>query len=424
MKPLLTATALLTLVSAPAFAQNAICGGISVVGEWVGGTEAASDVSSATTAFDVDGQVPIAGHLVRMFTLSGPTDLRVEVAARPAGDPYISIYDAAGTEVAADDDSGGDFASRVETTLGPGTFCLAARSYESGVTDVAVRIGQQSHAALSVASGGGASTPTTSESAPLPEIVAAPQVGGGGGCGSPTVARLGDGLSVAQLSGGLSANGTAATNAGWAFSLSESAPVTVTATSYDGDPLIRLLDANGNQLAENDDSDGLNSQIDMTQALAPGDYCIEVEDLNGDTNDITVGLTAFDPAADRLRRLNAAEIAPITSDVVAITDLGSVTTSAVMDVNATGNAQWLQFSLPGGGLLVTEGIGTAGDDPILVLFDRVGRRMAENDDGPTGLDSFMATRLLPGTYMLAVRLVDESSSGPVRILLERYVPAP
>ncbi|WP_371153162.1 ABC transporter substrate-binding protein [Jannaschia sp. 2305UL9-9] len=418
MKSLLTATALLTIGAAPAMAQNAICGGISIVGEWVGGSQEDSDILMAGAAIDANGQIPIAGHLVRMFTLSGPTDLRIEVAAQPAGDPYISVYDAAGTEVAADDDSGGDFASRVETTLDAGTYCLAARSYESGVTDVAVRIGRTSHEALL----GNSPAQQANIIAAADGTLVQPS-GTGGTCGTDSVARLGDDLSIGQLDGGLYADGPVSGVPGWAFSLAEATPLTVTAESAEGDPLIRLLDAAGNQLAENDDANGLDSQIDMTGALAPGEYCVEMEDLNGTENIIRVGITTFDPAADRLRRLNAAELAPTPADVIPVTDLGAVSTSAVLDINATGDAQWLRFDLPSGGLVVSEAIGTTGADPVIVLFDRVGRRVAENDDGPVGLDSYMATRLLPGSYQLAVRLVSADDRGPVRVLLERYVPA-
>ncbi|GIT90322.1 hypothetical protein JANAI62_01950 [Jannaschia pagri] len=410
MKYFLTATALATLSAAPALAQAPICGGISLVGEWVGGTPEASDLVTATEAFDADGQVPIAGHLVRMFTLSEDAGIRVEVAARPAGDPYFALYDAEGTEVAADDDSGGNFASKVEMSLAAGTYCLAARSYESGVTDVAVRIGTQAQAPLLTG------VPDSADQTETPE-------GGGGACGSPEVAYLGRALTPDQLDGGVSGTANVDAAPGWAFSLAAPSPVTITADSVTGDPLIRLLDENGTQLAENDDFDGLNSRIDMTAPLPAGDFCVEVEDLNGSTHDITVGLVSFDPVADRKRRLDAAEFAPTSTDDVAITDLGTLQSSVVSDVMATAAAQWLRFEMPEGGLLVAEAIGTNDADPAIVLFDRLGRRLAENDDGPVGLDSFVATRLLPGSYMVAVRLVSEQGQAPVRLLLERYVPA-
>lgn len=399
---------LFLLLAAPAWAQDPLCGGISLVGEWIGGDEASSDVATASAPFTVAGQVPIAGHMVRMFTLSAPADLRIDVDAVPAGDPYIAVYDARGAEVAADDDSGGDFGSRVETSLGPGTYCLAARSYESGVTDVAAIIGRQGQAF-------GPDEVDTQAATGSP-------AGNGAGCFASGTARLGDDLDVPALNRAPSATATAAEAPAYEFTLVEATPLSIIATSSAGDPLIRLLDADGGVLAENDDHDGLDARIDMIDPVPPGEYCVQIDDLNGTGNDTTVSLVPFDPAADRARRLGLAEFAPTPEDDVAIRDLGTLDSAVLRDVQATGAAQWFRVALPEGGLLLTEAIGN-GADPTLALFDRVGRRVGENDDGPDGLDSFLAVRLPPGDYLLALRLVDEQARASVRLLMERYVPA-
>lgn len=408
MRSLLLGTALTFAGAAPALAQAPICGGISLVGEWVGGAEAASDVFASSDVFDLEGQVPIAGHLVRMFTLSEAAEVRVDVAALPSGDPYIAIYDSDGAEVAADDDSGGDFASRIRTTLDPGTYCLAARSYESGVTDVAVRIG-------TVAAFG--------DAAPAAPTVPSPDTRGGAACFEEGMALLSDApLDESSLSAGLSLALTSGETPALGFSTRASGPLSITAQSDRGDPLIRLLDRNRATLFENDDHEGLNARIDVQGGLDDGAYCLEVEDLNGEGNRIEVAVTAFDPAADRLRRLNAAEFAPTSADSVTVTYLGPLQSALVRDVAGSGEATWLSFDLPEGGLLLAEAIGTD-IDPMIILFDRAGRRVAENDDGPDGLDSFLATRLLPGRYTMAVRAVDDRA-GAIRVLLERYVSAP
>ncbi|MEM7644562.1 MAG: ABC transporter substrate-binding protein [Pseudomonadota bacterium] len=397
-----------TLLTAPAYAQDdaPFCGGISLVGEWVGGTQAESDISAAEAAFDGDGQVPIAGHMVRMFTLSEPADIRVEVAAVPAGDPYISVFDRDGAEVAADDDSGGDFASRIETALEPGTYCLAARSYESGVTDVAIRIGRADHAAMTE---GGAPMP--------PARVDLPE---GPGCFTADTPSLGSGLTAATVAA--SATGTVAERPAYGFDLTQPTSLSILATSEMGDPLIVLLDETGTELAENDDFDGLNSRIDMIDPLPAGSYCVEIEDLNGAANDITVSLQGYDPAEIRARRIDDAEIAPTAQDDVAIRDLGPLDSALLADVDASAAATWLRFQVPQGGLLLAEALGD-GADPSLTLFDRVGRQVGYNDDGPTGLDSQMAVRLFPGTYLMAVRLITDGTS-PVQVVLERFIPAP
>lgn len=83
----LSALALALLWSGPVLAQAPICGGISLVGEWIGGDEAGSDVFAEGAVFEGEGRVPIAGHLVRMFTLSKPGVVRLDVRAVPSGGP-------------------------------------------------------------------------------------------------------------------------------------------------------------------------------------------------------------------------------------------------------------------------------------------------------------------------------------------------
>ena len=197
----------------------------------------------------------------------------------------------------------------------------------------------------------------------------------------------------------------------------------MTAISATGDPLIRILDADYVVLAENDDAEGLDSRIELPDPLPAGDYCIEVEDLNGEGNEIAVALSPFDPAVDRTRRLALAEFAPTAADGVEVSDLGALTGSILEEMEMREGARWFAFDLPEGGLVVTEAIGD-GADPIVTLFDRAGRRIGENDDGPGGFDSQLVTRLAPGRYTLAVRLAGGGfGSGAVRVLMERFVPA-
>ncbi|WGH79110.1 hypothetical protein [Jannaschia ovalis] len=394
------------IAGSPAWAQAPICGGISLVGEWVGGSEAASDLATAEAPFDLTGRVPIAGHLVRMFTLSERAEIRIEVAAEPAGDPYVTVFDSAGAEVGGDDDSGGDFAARAEMALAPGTYCLAARSYESGVTDVAIRVGRTEMAAMT--NGGGAASALPSEPAT-------------GGCGTPDLARLGDGLDRAGLEGGLSATATQGETPAWGLGLAEATALSITAISETGDPILTVRDADGELLAENDDFDGLNSRVDLERPVGPGEICLEIGDLNGSDNPITVTVSAFDPAAARRQRLDDAEIAPTPSDDVAIGELGALETVLLSDVTAGARASWFAFDLPAGGLILTEALG-GGLDPAVTLFDRAGRRIGFNDDAQDGLDSQLVSRLPAGRYILALRLVGEGE-GPVRLVMERFVPA-
>lgn len=410
--PLTSSLLAAALLAPSAHAQEAICGGISTVGDWAGGEESASDVATADAPLSGEGQVPIAGHLVRMFTLSAPAQVRVEVAARPAGDPYIAVFDAEGAEVAGDDDSGGDFAARAEVDLEAGTYCLAARSYESGVTDIAFRIGRTEQEALtegSPATGGGDRT-----DAP---------VATGPGCFEEGVPTLGTAaLGTADLSETLTHSAPVGEAPAVGFELAEPAAITVTATSADGDPLITLIDEGGSELAQNDDHDGLNSRIDMTTPMAAGRYCVEVDDLNGAFNPIEIALTAFDPEAERRERIARGTLMPVESDGIEIRELGDLTNRIRAEIGASDSATWSSFDIPEAGLLVAETISNDAD-PVLTLFDRDGREIAYNDDGPVGRDARIVARLFPGRYVIATTMIEGGQAKPIRLVLERWVPA-
>ena len=164
---------------------------------------------------------------------------------------------------------------------------------------------------------------------------------------------------------------------------------------------MRLRDESGAVLAENDDADGTNSRVDVPEALAAGRYCLEMENLNGDASAVRATLAPFDAAADRLRRIDAAEFSPLAD--VDVRELGELGASAVVDVAASGSASWLRFDVPEEGVVAIEAVGQ-GIDPAVMLFDRIGRRVEENDDGPDGLDSLLVQRVRAGSYLMAVRL--------------------
>ena len=381
-----------------------------MVGEWLGGEEAASDVSQPDAAFEGEGRVPIAGHAVRLFSLSEPGPVRIEVRGEPSGDPYVAVIDAAGLTVAEDDDSLGSLGSLIEEELDAGTYCLAIRSYDPGMARVFYAVG-------------GADASFGPGDPDVAAVGEEPRAGadGDGECFEAGTPRLGGALDAAAIAARPSAVADGIEAIG--FTLTEPAAVTITATSVEGDPLIRLLDARFGLLAENDDHEGLDSRIDAAGPLPAGDYCVEVEDLNGDGHEIVLELAPFDPAADRARRLALAEIAPTAGDGVEVAELGALATTLLAEVAMRDGARWFAFDLPEGGLVTMDAIGD-GADPVLALFDKAGRRMRENDDGPDGFDSRLVEELMPGRYVVAVRLAGTGGgSGAVRLLLERFVRA-
>ena len=123
---------LLLGAATPALAQDNICGGFGDGGQWIGGDEASSDIATAGNYQEQMALVLGGNEYVSLFTLSEGTDVRVEAAGRGSGDPIIDLLDSTGGIILSDDDSGGNGASRAETYLEAGTYCMSMRSYDGG----------------------------------------------------------------------------------------------------------------------------------------------------------------------------------------------------------------------------------------------------------------------------------------------------
>lgn len=380
--------------AAPALAQD-ICGGAGTGGIWIGGDEAASDISTAGNYQEQMALVLGGNEYVSLFTLSETTDIRVEAAGRGAGDPIIDLLDQDGGIVLSDDDSGGNAASRAETTLGAGTYCMAMRSYDGGPMTAFVRVGRQEHEPLTegIATGGG---------------------GGGGGFGS-----CDDATPFGPLGSSMSAS--VSDTPYWSFTLDAPTAVTIKAENESADPVITLYGPGESYIDENDDYDGLNSRLDIVDPLAPGTYCLGMSALSDEGIPITVTISAYD-AAEALQELYArGETAPPLDGSVAITDLGVLESRVRQDVQATTDTQWFTIEMLDPSLLVAEAIGGGSSDPWLVVYDDFGRQVGLNDDYGDSLDSLVMARLQSGVYIIGVRQYD--GQGLIRLLLERYVRA-
>ena len=387
--------ALLFAAASPALAQD-YCGGFGAGGVWIGGDEAGSDIATVDNYREQMALVLGGNDYVSLFSLSAPTDIRIEAAGRGAGDPIIDLLDAGGGIILSDDDSGGNAASRAETFLDAGTYCMSMRSYDGGPMTAFVRIGRQEHE-------------------PLTDGI---DIGGGGG-------MAGDGsCETAEPFGALGGSVTAAVSETpfWSFTLDAPTAVTITAENENADPVITLYDPSGEYIAENDDYDGLNSRLDMTDPMAPGTYCLGVTALSDNSAPVTINISAYD-AEEALAALYAnGEAAPPLDGSVQITDLGVLETRVRQDVQASTEVTWFSIEILDPSLLVTEAIGASGADPWLVVYDDFGRQVGQNDDYGDGLDSLVMERLQPGVYIVGVKLFD-GGTGLVRLLMERYVRA-
>ncbi|SEW40671.1 hypothetical protein SAMN04488515_2731 [Cognatiyoonia koreensis] len=404
-KPLALSVALIG-VAMPAVAQEA-CGGLGANGQWIGGNESASDITTSDNYREQMALVLSGNQYVSLFSVSAPTAVRIEAAGRGAGDPLIDVIDPDGNIILSDDDSGGNSAARAEVELDPGTYCMSLSSFDGAPMTAFVRIGRPEQEPLTE---GVSVTSNTGSEDIMP-------VNEDGSCRDATA--------LGALSGALTATASVDTTPYWSFTLETPTAVSITASNEDADPVVTLYDADENYITENDDYDGLNSRIDQSEPLAAGDYCVQVAALNDTSLPIDLEITEYDPDAALAALYDRGEVAPPLDGSVAIENLGTLENRLRKDAQISTSATWYSIDLSQGGLLLVEAIAAGSDgDPWVAVFDDLGRQVAMNDDYGDGLDSLVTARVNSGTYLVAVKQVGGSSQGLIRMVFERYIPAP
>ncbi|AGI69944.1 hypothetical protein OAN307_c45940 [Octadecabacter antarcticus 307] len=393
------ATSLFALVALPALAQDAnLCGGVGANGQWLGGDEASSDISTSPAHIEQMALVLMRNEFVGLFSVSQDGDYRIEAQGRGGGDTVLDVRDASGEIVASDDDSGGDASSRAESFLTVGTYCVSMRSFDGSPITGFVRAGRM-------------------DQEPLTAGFAAP---------SNDVANGECDLSVAQqLTLGEPLANPWATQNVYSFELDAPAAVTITAENEAADPILTLFDASGNWLAENDDFDGLNSRIDMANMLPAGEYCVALNLYGDESLPITVTAKAYDAMEVQMNLYARGDASPPLDGSYPVAALGELQTRLRQDVTVGGDAIWYSFDIYAGGLVLVEAIAQGQGDPVLVMYDDLGRLVGYNDDSDEygSVDSLLTVRVQPGTYLVAVRQLDNQTQGLIRMVFERYVPA-
>lgn len=393
----------------PAMAQG-LCGGVGDNGQWIGGTEDMSDISTAAAHMEQMALVLMGNEYVALFNVSAATDVRVEAEGRGAGDPVIDLRNAAGDIVLSDDDSGGNGASRGEMFLDPGTYCLSMRSYDGTPMTGFVRVGLLAHEALTDGM-------TAIEEPPIEEEYY------GGTCDLAAATPMSAGAIDDLLAGGVTLTASATDAPYLSFQLASDQMITVTAENEAADPVIAIYDEYGNWIGENDDYNGLNSQIDITYPLYAGNYCVTLSALSDASAPITVTVKAYDQVAGMIGMYDRGEAAPPLDGSYPVTMLGALDQRIRQDIQTTDVTSWFAMDVKQGGLIVIEAVTNGMGDPSLVLFDDFGRQVAYNDDANNTLDSMIAARVLPGTYLVGVRQIGGGQQVLTRMVFERYVPA-
>lgn len=397
-----------TGLALPATAQ--ICGGDA---QWLG-PEAGGDVSTSEAPLATVANAAAGQQAILAFRVSGDTQaLRIEAEA-PEGDPAISLLTEEGDLIAENDDTAVSLNSLVETSVGPGTYCVAVRSANDSALSATVQVSRQDQPAL------------------LAEDNQEAGIDGIAPCTADTPA---DALSPDPLDSQLNQGPVMAAQNGmqthyYRFSLSRPTPMTLRATSPTLDPILKLFDGQGVLVAENDDADGLNARLDFASSLAAGDYCIAAASLGGQPGELTVSAEKLDPAAFLRNAYSRGELAPPADGNYPIQeiDLARLTQTVLLH---DGAAQWLGLVLEQPTVLIISAYGSfAAADPKLVLFAALGAPVAENDDVDGSTNARLGPVLLEqGRYHLGVIDVsrNDGTIGPIRpvgLIFDRFQRVP
>lgn len=173
------------------------------------------------------------------------------------------------------------------------------------------------------------------------------------------------------------------------------------------DPVLRLIDREGHELASNDDGpEGLNSQLAYVPQHS-GDVFIEARGYND-----TAGAYTLNVAAERL----PPETASADINTRARINVGQNVDSAL---DYQGDKDWYRIHLEGGQSYRFSLTG-AGDkllgDPLLTVYDAHGAQIAVDDDGGEGLNSYLEfTAPATGTYFLGAGGFTDDAEGSYRL---------
>lgn len=338
--------------------------------------------NDATTRARVTAGRPVTGELeydgdVDSYRLTTRNGQRYRVVLTGSGengalsDPYLRVVDAAGNELAANDDDGQSLNSSLEfTPAGAGEVFVEARAYAD-------------------ASAGRYTLSVTAERAPTDSISADRNTRGR--------ISIGD-----NVDGALDFAGDAdwyrvrlQEGQSYRFTLDSSGESPV------GDPLLRLRNAAGEEVAIDDDGgEGFNSYLEFT-APSTGNYYVEANAFSeGTTGGYTLTARAGDIPGDANTDATLSADGDYREGVLA----------------PAGDRDWYRINLTEGqGMRValnTSEIGGGLGDPMLALYGPDGTQLASDDDGGEGLNSWLEfSAATAGAYYLEVRGFSEDAEG-------------
>lgn len=284
----------------------------------------------------------------------------------PLADPLLGVMNAAGEEMAVDDDGGEGFNSYLEFTAPTtGNYFLAAQSFAAG-----------SAGGYTLAARAGDVPADASTDAPLTTE---------GDYREGTLSPAGD-------------------RDWYALTLAEGQGVRIGVNTVEGadglaDPYLVLYGPDGAEVLRDDDGgDGLNAWSEY-QAATGGVHHLEVRGFTDDSS----GRYAV--------MLTAGEIGG-SPDMAEYLVAGFE--ARVATIGTPGDVDWFVVEMIEGRPYRINADGVEGGlaDPLLVLYDQTGQEIARDDDGGLGLNSYLTfTSPTGGPYFAAVSAYDGQSVG-------------
>jgi hypothetical protein len=171
-----------------------------------------------------------------------------------------------------------------------------------------------------------------------------------------------------------------------------------------GDPLLRVLDSDGNELAMSDDTEmGLNSALEFTPQSS-GDVFIEARGYA----DAFTGAYALNIAAERAPTDNISGERNTRGRI-------NVGQSIEGSVDFAADHDWYRVRLEEGQsyrFMLTGSGGSAVGDPLVRVISPTGEELAMDDDGGDGLNSYLEfTAPSTGTYFVDASAFADASTG-------------
>jgi len=327
--------------------------------------------ASISPAADADWyRVSVRPGQLYEFRLAGDGD-------SPLSDPYLVLYDAEGTEISSNDDYNGELNSRIAfVPSARANVFIAARGLSEDLT-------------------GGYTLSAAASALPADDA----------GNDTRTRARLATGSSFdgalnyvgdrdvfrVALEGGQSYRFTLRTTGEGEGALA--------------DPMLRLLDASGEEIAQDDDSGGgLNSYIEFSPE-ASGDFFVEARGFGDD--------------AEGAYRVSAA-VGDIPADTSTDAELSADGDYRAGNLSPAGDSDWYRVTLSEGQAMRVSLDGAEGGlgDPLLVIHGPDGGELARNDDAGGSLNSrleFAATAA--GDYFVEARGFGDDAEGAYTVNL-------